>query len=178
MEEYFDILDGQGNKTGEIKPRTEAHGNGLWHSTVHIYFYRIKNSAIEMLVHLRSKDKDLNPNRWDTRFGGHVKAGENIQQALANEMQDETGLQILPANLSEGHVGKHDKFPNREFVHAYFYNFNGEAEDLKFNDGEVQDAKWMSSDDIIKSMKDNPEQWTGSPTGFTEIVALIKTRRV
>ena len=73
--EYLDLVDENNNLTGEKELRSVVHSTGLWHRTVHIYFFRKINNIFEFLVHLRSKDKDLRPNCWDTRFGGHIKAG-------------------------------------------------------------------------------------------------------
>jgi isopentenyl-diphosphate Delta-isomerase len=174
MEEYFDILDENGDIKGITKPRSEAHTRGLWHRTVHIYFYRLNNGVVELLVHLRSKTKDLNPNKWDTRFGGHIKAGETINQALENEINEETGLRLVLSNLKEGPTGKHDKFPNREFVHTYFYNFTGDTNELTFNDGEVQEVRWVSDKDILEAMEHYPEQWTGSPTGLNKTINALQ----
>ncbi len=173
MEEYFDILDESGNLTGEKRLRSEAHTQGLWHRTVHIYFYRLNNEVIELLVHHRSKTKDLNPDKWDTRFGGHVKAGETLEEALKNELKEETGLDISTEQVTVGPIHKRDKLPNREFTNVYFYNFTGDTNDLIFNDGEVQGVKWMSLDDVLNSIEEKPDQWSSRPTGFKEIKELL-----
>lgn len=176
MEEYFDIVDENGIPTGEIKSRREAHSKGLWHRTVHIYVFRKSSERIEFLVHLRSKRKDLNLNKWDTRFGGHLKAGETVEDAVEGELQDEIGLTADPANLISGGVGKSDQFPNREFVNTFYYNFKNDISTLKFNDGEVQEIKWLSSSEILKSMADKPNIWTGSDNGFSKILSTLKSK--
>lgn len=173
-DEYFDIVDENNLPTGERCLRSEAHSQGLWHRTVHIYLFK-KTDEIEFLVHLRSKTKDLNPNRWDTRFGGHLKAGESIQDAIKGELQDEVGLTLEPSNLIQGEIYKRDKYPNREFTNAYYYKFEGEISFLKFNDGEVQEVKWMKSSEILESMMRAPETWSGSKGGFTEILIVLKS---
>src|SRR3989338_1296834 len=114
MEEYFDIVDENNQQTGEKRLRFEAHTLGLWHRTVHIYFFRQKDNQIEFLVHLRSKYKDLHPNCWDTRFGGHLKSGETIEKTVINEIKEELGLEIDLNSLIKGSVHKRDKKTNRE----------------------------------------------------------------
>lgn len=175
-EEYFDILDEQGNSTGEKRSRFEAHSQGLWHKVVHIYLFRHIGNSTEFLVHLRSKTKDLNPNTWDTRFGGHLKAGESIEDALVTEIKDEIGLELKPDNFIRGETQKADKFPNREFVSVFYYNYTDGLEKLKFDDGEVQEVKWMKSDDVVKSMQKEPKNWSGGPAGFTAILNFLKTK--
>ena len=175
-EEYFDILDEQGNPTGEKRSRFEAHSQGLWHKVVHIYLFRKINNEIEFLVHLRSKTKDLNPNTWDTRFGGHLKSDESIEDALVMEIKDEIGLTLKPNDFIQGETQRSDKFPNREFVSVFYHNYNDELDKLKFDDGEVQAVKWMTLEDIIESMKKEPKNWSGGPTGFTQIFNFLKSK--
>lgn len=173
MEEILDILDEHGNATGETQPRSLVHSQGLWHRTVHIYFYRNVGSVVELLVHLRARTKDLNPNKWDTRFGGHIKAGDTIEQALEKELQEEVGIKPNPKKLTVGPIHKREKFPNNEFTSVYFYEFDGDINSLSFDDGEVQEVKWMNVEDVLKSIIDNQELWSSRPIGFTEIKNLL-----
>lgn len=175
-EEYFDILDDQGNPTGEKCSRFQAHTQGLWHRTVHIYLFRKIDETVEFLVHLRSKTKDLAPNKWDTRFGGHLKTGENIEDALVTEIKDEIGLELKPDNFIQGETQKSDKFPNREFVSVFYYNHNDGLEKLKFDDGEVQEVRWMKSQDIINSIQEKPSEWSGEVKGFNSILNVLKNK--
>ena len=45
--EYLDILDKNGNKTGERKPRKEVHSKGYWHKGVHIWIINSKKEWIQ-----------------------------------------------------------------------------------------------------------------------------------
>lgn len=38
--EYFDLLDENGNKTGETKLRNEVHRDGDWHKAVYMDYKR------------------------------------------------------------------------------------------------------------------------------------------
>lgn len=173
-DELIDILDGEGNPTGDTQHRSIVHTEGLWHRTVHIYFYRRPENRIELLVHLRSKTKDLKPNTWDTRFGGHLKSGDTIDKALASELKEEVGIVADPSKLTAGPVHKREKFPNNEFTSIYFYEFNGDINALTFNDGEVQAIKWMNINDILESINCEPDNWSSRPTGFAEIKKLLE----
>ena len=42
MEEIFDIIDTQGNPTGETVTREKAHAEGIPHRTAHIWIIREK----------------------------------------------------------------------------------------------------------------------------------------
>ncbi len=172
-EEYLDIVDENNRPTGEKRLRSEVHDTGLWHRTVHIYLFRKSGEGPDFLVHLRAKTKDLNPNQWDTRFGGHLKSGEKVENAVVSELKDEIGLQTEPSRLLQGETYKRDKFPNREFTLVYYYEFDGDTSELKFNDGEVQEVKWMSTQDIVNSMQQEPDKWAGSLKGFREIYDFL-----
>lgn len=175
-EEYFDIVDENNNPTGEKKPRSEVHSSGLWHRTVHIYLFRIQDNEIEFLVHLRSEKKDLNPGRWDTRFGGHLKAGQSNEQAVESELNDEIGLDIYLENLIVGDSFKRDRKNNKEFTQTYYYRFDDDISSLHFNDGEVQKVKWMKAKDIENSMTVDPKSWCSSPAVIREITELLKKK--
>lgn len=176
MEEYFDIVDENNIPAGEKKLRSEAHTQGFWHRTVHIYLFRKKEERIDFLVHLRSSTKDLNPNKWDTRFGGHVKAGEAIEDAVISELREEIGLNVNLSDLVVGDVYKRDNFPNREFTVVYYYNFNGDEISLVFSDNEVQKVKWMDFEEILDSMNQTPEQWSSNPWEFREVTEVLVSR--
>lgn len=176
MEEYFDIVDKNNNPTGEKKPRSEVHATGLWHRVVHVYFFRRRNQCLEFLVHLRAKTKDLNPDKWDTRFGGHVKVGETAEKTVIEEIKDEVGLDITYSGLIEGECLAKTDFPNREFIKNYYYEFQGNIDVLKFSDGEICKVKWMTITEIEKSMKNKPKRWAGNPKWFKEVADSLKTR--
>jgi isopentenyldiphosphate isomerase len=173
MAEYIDIVTEDNEPTGEKRLRTEVHAQGLWHRSVHIYLFRAKTGQIEILVHLRSKNKDLCPNKWDTRFGGHVKAGETIAEAVGGELHEEIGLRVEPDKLIQGETYKHDGGTNREFNPVYYYRFDGSTDSLKFNDGEVQKIRWMTEDEIKYAFHTEPENWGASLSGFEQVMKVL-----
>lgn len=174
-DEYLDLVDEENKLTGKNELRSVVHSTGLWHRTVHIYLFR-KVTSTEFLVHLRAKNKDLHPNCWDTRFGGHIKSGGSIEDGIKNELMEEVGLELEQSSLIQGNVYKRDHYPNREFTHSFFYRFDGDIATLKFNDGEVQKIKWMKSEDIIKSMTEEPEIWSGGRSGFEEVFNFLQQK--
>ena len=167
--EYLDIVDEKNNLTGEKVLRSEAHAKGIWHRVVHIYLFRKNQGEIEFIVHMRSKFKDLYPNAWDTRFGGHIKSGTSIKEAVDSELKDEIGIEINQKNLIEGPLHKIDDFPNCELAKAYFFEYVGNINDLKFDDGEVQEVKWMNIQEIKKSMEKEADKWADDLPGFEKV---------
>lgn len=175
-EEYFDVVDENNQPLGIKKLRSEVHRDGDWHRTVHIYFFNQEDGIRKYLVHLRAKDKDVSPNRWDTRFGGHLQAEDSFETAAVKEVKDEVGLDVSLDDLIEGEIYKRQDKAHQEFTKVYYYQFRGDAASLKFNDGEVQAVKWVSKDEIEKSIRENPEQWAPRPEGFLKINSVLDTK--
>ncbi|MFD6967032.1 NUDIX hydrolase [Streptomyces sp. NPDC059979] len=53
----------------------------------------ILNRNGEAFAHKRSPDRRLFPDAWDI-VGGHVEAGETVLEALAREVEEETGWRL------------------------------------------------------------------------------------
>ncbi len=174
-EELFDACDENGKPTGEKVTRAVAHTKGIWHHTVHLYLVRKVKGDFAFLVHLRAKTKDLNPDKWDTRFGGHVLAGMSIADTAARELQEEVGLNIKDYNVVEGIIRKRENFPNNEFTHSFFVEVPADVS-VQFNDGEVQRVEWMTAKEIITSMQTKSRPWAGSLQGFQETLKVLQER--
>jgi len=167
MDELLDIVDENNKPLGFNKPRREAHRDGDWHRTVHIY---VVNSKGEFLVHLRSPKKDLNPSKWDTRFGGHLVAGSTVEDTAISELWQEIGIKCRFDDLVRGGVFKHHFGGNSEFNNVFYYGFRGRLSDLNFNDSEVIEIKWMPIDMIIEAMTKEPQAWTSHPDRFRKVI--------
>ena len=61
MSEWFDIVDENGNPTGETVEREYAHRNGIRHRTAHLWLVRSHNGKIQILLQKRSANKDSHP---------------------------------------------------------------------------------------------------------------------
>lgn len=162
--EYLDIVDENNKYTGIKKERSRVHAEGDWHRTVHVYVF---NGIGELLVHLRSPFKDLYPNCWDTRFGGHVLAGETTEKTLLKEFEEEIGIEVNLNNFIKGETYKHNKGKNKEFTEVYYFKY--ENQDLKFNDNEVVEVKWMSLGGILEELKISQDKWTTKAETIKEI---------
>ena len=74
--EYLDIVDEQGQPTGEIISRTLAHTEGIRHRTSHIWIVRRENEHFQVLMQKRAMSKDSFPGKYDTSSAGHIQAGD------------------------------------------------------------------------------------------------------
>lgn len=140
MDELIDILDSQGNFTGQTAMKSEAHRKGLFHQTVHIWFY---TSDGQLLLQQRGKDKDTHPLLWDVSVAGHIGAGEEIETAAVREVEEEIGLTISKEHIQK--VGffpsffkHHEDLIDNEFHHTFLCELKTGFEGLEKQGSEVE----------------------------------------
>ena len=139
MDELLDILDANGKPTGQTALKSVAHRNGLYHRTVHIWFYTEKG---QLLFQQRGKKKDTYPLLWDVSVAGHIGAGEAIEAAAVREVAEEIGIQITIADLQKIGVFKseqqHTTLTDNEFHHTFLCELKVPIEALRLQDSEVE----------------------------------------
>ena len=160
-QELFDIVDDQNRLTGQVVDRRTAHQQGHRHRVAHIYVFRDREGAREVLVHQRSKFKDHSPNTWDPRFGGHIASGHEPLETAVREMQEEVGLAVSLNALIAGPVVRWDEPTNNEYQYLFAYRADTlDERTLTFDDGEVQAVKWMRIDQVVEAVDAEPNNWT------------------
>lgn len=154
--EYLNVLDAQGNKTGIVKPRDEVHNDGSWHAVVHVW---MKNSRNQVLLQKRSSNVRTYPNLWAYTIGGHVLAGEKLEQAIIREMFEELGLQISMSDIKFGFMNKNQDIENNNQL-DYVYILQKDLDDLsviKMDPMEVSEISWIDIDELKRrSQAKNP----------------------
>lgn len=159
MDELIDILDSEGNLTGQTAMKSEAHRKGLFHKTVHVWFF---TSEGEILLQQRGKNKDTHPLLWDVSVAGHIGAGEEIEIAAVREVHEEIGLTISKEDLIK--IGlfpsffKHRKdLIDNEFHHIFLCELKNSFEDLKKQKSEVEDLKLLSIAKFSKELNNEED---------------------
>jgi len=89
MDELIDILTPEGKSTGKTALKSEAHKNGWFHATAHIWFF---TSDKGILLQKRALTKKVFPGIWDISVAGHIGAGEEILDGAKREVFEEIGL--------------------------------------------------------------------------------------
>ncbi|MFD2586870.1 NUDIX domain-containing protein [Croceitalea marina] len=145
MDELIDILDENGNSTGETALKSKAHIGGLFHPTIHVWFYT-KDGKI--LLQQRGKNKETYPLKWDVSVAGHIAAGESPEIGAFREVEEEIGIQIQTDKLEKIGIRKKEKkhdngIWDREFTHIFLYLID-ENTQLTKQDSEVEALKWVS----------------------------------
>tara|TARA_R110000868_G_scaffold122557_2_gene324926 strand:- start:329 stop:877 length:549 start_codon:yes stop_codon:yes gene_type:complete len=146
MDELIDVLSDKGIKTGETVLKSVAHKSGIFHQTVHIWFYT-KNHQI--LVQQRGKDKETFPLLFDVSVAGHIAAGEDIEAAALREIEEEIGVKVNKEQLKKigvfKSVQKHSaSLIDCEFHHTYISELKVSLDQLKKQESEVADLKLTS----------------------------------
>ena len=146
--EYIDIFDENNNPTGEIKEKVQAHEDGNFHRTAHIW---IMNNKKELLLQKRSATKKSHPNCWDISGAGHIKAGETVLEGAIRELKEELGIKINASDLKFIAIVKSTKIPkNMEFAYVYLLRCNEKVENYIFEDDEVSEVKYVYFEELEK----------------------------
>jgi len=146
MDEYLDILDQIGKPTGETYLKSLAHKKGLFHATVHIWFY---TKTSKVLFQKRGENKETFPNFWDVSVAGHVMAGENVISAAIREVNEEIGLTIKASQLQKIDTRKSvNTHPNGiidcEFQNVFLCQLDVSIDKLTKQEEEVDDLCLLS----------------------------------
>ena len=177
-DELIDIIDENNNLTGTQKMKSEAHRDGLWHRAAHIWIY---NSKGEVLLQLRAKDKDIGPDTWDLSAAGHIGAGEDPIISALREIQEEVGLNLKTEDLELYKIMPEkmtfNGLVNNEFHYVYLFKYDGDISNLKMQEEELQEMKFISIEVIEKGLKENPEKYFPHEDGYwNEILNAIKSK--
>jgi isopentenyldiphosphate isomerase len=98
-DELFDVVRADGLPLGFSKARAEVHRDGDWHRSVHVWVAgRDPDGGGFLLSQRRSLAKDTWPGRLDATVGGHLRAGEGLDEAL-RETEEEIGVAVTRADL-------------------------------------------------------------------------------
>lgn len=161
-EELIDVLDENGIKTGKILTREEVHQKGLWHRIIVV---AIVNENNEILIQQRSNNKDKNPGMWDISVTGHLSAGQDSLTAATREISEEVSVSLgysvevkdfrfMFSFRKEEKVN--DNHYDRQFYDFFILRQNGlRVDNLKFQDSEVQDIKFVSITELNEMRKNN-----------------------
>lgn len=152
MAELWDIYDKNKNKTGRFAERgVYKFKEGEYHLVV---VALIINSKKEILITKRSENKKKEPLKWELTGGG-VQAGESSLQGILRETREEIGMKFKPEDAIFLKEVRKDKTP-ADFKDLWLFRDDSRIEDIKFEDGEVTDAKWVTIEQFLE-MKENKE---------------------
>lgn len=176
--EYLDVYDEAGRKTGEIVEREEAHRKGILHKVVHVWIINSKN---ELLMQKRSKNKDLNPDKWYVSMGGHIESGENNAQTIIREFNEELQLDVSGQiedveflhTFKEIIVANDGAFVDHAFYDVHVLRRDVDLCRLVLQEDEVQEVKYMRYEDFKQAVQERDEAFWIHEEGFAMLFAAL-----
>ncbi len=143
-EELLEVVNERGEGLRTL-PRSEIHGNpSLMHRVVHVLVF---NGRGELFLQKRSMNKDVAPGKWDTSVGGHVNAGESLDDALKRELKEELGIAASMPRFLYSYI--HSNEYETELVYTYSCTYDGK---INFQADEIDEVRPWSMDEIRRSM--------------------------
>ncbi len=138
-DELWDVLDENRRPTGRLHRRGDPLLKGDYHLTVFVW---IQNGAGQFLLTKRAPNKGY-PHMWECT-GGSAVTGDDSLTAAVREVEEETGLTVLPAN------GRCVKSIHRadSFCDVWLFRQDFNIEDVVLQENETCDARWASKDDL------------------------------
>ncbi|MFH0856414.1 MAG: NUDIX domain-containing protein [bacterium] len=175
-DELIDIFDEKNKPLGIQKMKSEAHRDGLWHRTSHVWIY---NSRGEIFLQFRANTKDW-PNMWDISAAGHINAGEDTLTAALRETEEEIGLKLKPDDLEFFKIHNlrmaYNEKRNNEHAYVYFFKFDGDINDLKMQKEEVAKIKFIPVAELTEDLKLHPLKYVPHGDYWDEVIEEVRNR--
>ena len=155
MEEVI-LVDEDDNQIG-TEEKLKAHmDGGKLHRAVSVFIF---NSKGEMLLQQRAAGKYHAPGLWSNACCTHPRPGETVEEAASRRLKEEMGftcpLKKIFTTVYEADVG--GGLTEHEFDHVFGGSFDGEPDP---DPEEVSEFKWMSPEELVKDMSEDPEKYT------------------
>ena len=137
--ELLEVLNENGEPTGEILDKNKIHKEGKYHKEVALI---LLNDKGEILLQKRDSTKEIEPNKW-AWHGGHVITGETSIEAIIRETKEELGITLSENQIKLLVEIKRDKLPNRQYTIAYYSICNLKIDDFSIQEEELSEVKWF-----------------------------------
>lgn len=176
--EYLDVLNEEGNLTGEKKLRSNVHSDRDWHRLAFVW---IMNSNHELLIQKRSIKKDANPGKWDVSCGGHVIAGDDTISTMAKEIDEELGIKISKESLRYLFSTKQESVSGFDHIEKYFddvflLEIDIPISKIKIQKEEVDEVKYVPWNEVENLILKEPNSFASREKNYIEFFKLLHKR--
>ncbi len=145
-----DVVDENGNPTGQTTTQQECFEKGLLKRCTWIFFVCQKRG---ILFQMRSKHKSLYPSHWHVTVSGHLDAWESPTEWALREVREELGLKLEVADLHFQWIFEEKKillngFITNDLLSVYFVNWTGKDANFILQTEEVDKLEWFSFEEL------------------------------
>lgn len=161
--EMLDVVNEQGEPTGEQVERKVAHSQGILHRTSHVWIARMRNNKPQILLQKRSANKDSHPGCYDISSAGHIPAGFGFEESAVRELHEELGIQVTEQQLipcgfrrirfSQEFHGK--QFVDNQYSKIYLLWHDCEIKELRLQKEEIESAMWIDYEECCHNVENN-----------------------
>ncbi len=155
MEEKVILVDENDNPIG-LMPKMQAHEEAKLHRAFSVFVFNDKN---EMMLQQRAAHKYHSPLLWTNTCCSHQRDGENNIEAGKRRLQEEMGFCTeLKELFSFIYKAPFDNgLTEYEYDHVMIGYYNNSP---IINKEEVENWKWMSTEDVKNDINKHPELYT------------------
>ncbi len=143
--EMFEIVDEQGRVVG-LAPRETCHGDPtLTHRVAHVL---VCDSRGRLYLQKRSRHKDIQPGKWDTSVGGHLKPGESPLAAARRELKEELGISGVELEFLYRYLMCNEV--ESELVDTFQFRWEGPVHP---EPAEIEEGRWWEPAEIQTALR-------------------------
>lgn len=136
--------------------KMEAHQQGVLHRAFSVFLF---NGKDELLLQRRALHKYHSGGLWTNTCCSHPAPGQTIMDAakrrLVEEMNLTTDLKLVDSFIYKAQLD--NGLTEHEYDHLLIGNYEGE---VKPNEEEVMDFKWINYNEIEQLVNSTPDQFT------------------
>jgi mutator protein MutT len=115
----------------------------------------IRNEAGQVYVHRRTPTRRVLPGIWDI-VGGHIENGESLEQALAREIEEETGWKLVHTGpLIADWEWEYGGLVRREL--DYIVDVEGDLASPRLEEGKHDAYAWVGIDEVDLMMENRTD---------------------
>ena len=131
-------------------------GDGILHRAFSVFIF---NEKKEVLIQQRSKEKMLWGQFWSNACCSHPHLGESVEDAAHRRTKEELSLETKLNFLFKFQY--QERFGNVGSENELCHVFIGACNNIpNIDPDEIDDWKYLSIDELTRSMKENPDQFT------------------
>ena len=159
--EWLDAVDKNGEPTGQVVSRKQAHEEGIAHRTSHVWIVRRKGSSLQILLQKRSESKDSHPGCYDISSAGHIPAGVDYITSALRELEEELGVSCRAEELV--YCGQrafyfedvfHGKpFKENQISNVYLLWLDRDEDTFSIQKEELSEVRWFDFETCLRAVR-------------------------